>query len=94
MKNFLLPILAVSALLISSCTSGIHTIDSPDGEIIVSITTGTREEAGNEAGILGYSVEYKDQEIIGNAELGLEFRDLPALGPGMKVIGTEASNVN
>ena len=94
MKKFMLPILAVSALLISSCTSEILTIDSPDGEIIVSITTGTREEAGNEAGILGYSVEYKDQEIIGNAELGLEFRDLPALGPGMKVIGTETSNVN
>ena len=94
MKNFVLTILAVSALLIGSCTSGRLSVESPDGEIIVNITTGSREETGNDAGTLGYSVEYKELELIGNAELGLEFRDLPALGPGMKVIGTETSQVN
>ena len=46
MKNFVLSILAVSALLISSCSSGILTIDSPDGEILVTITTGKRRVPG------------------------------------------------
>jgi alpha-glucosidase len=94
MKNFMLSILAVSALLINSCTSGTLTIDSPDGEIIVTITTDKQEETGNEADILGYNVVYNGQEIIGLSELGLEFRGLPALGPGMKVTGTETSYVN
>ena len=94
MKNFVLSILAISALLTSSCSGGILTIDSPDGEIIVSITTGTPEGTGEETGTLRYSVAYMDQEIIGNSALGLEFRDLPALGPGMKVTGTETSYVN
>lgn len=94
MKNFVLSILALLALLISSCSSGTLTIDSPDGQIFVNITTGTDLETGKKAGALGYSVEYQGQEIIGNAKLGLEFRGLPALGPDMKVLGTETSYVN
>lgn len=46
MKNFLLSILALFALLICSCTSGTLTIDSPDDQIFVSITTGSDQEAG------------------------------------------------
>ncbi len=82
MKSFTLSIMAVSALLISSCTSGILTVDSPDGEILVTITTGKEAGAGNEAGTLGYSVIYRGAEILGHSELGLEFRDLPPSGTG------------
>lgn len=94
MKSIVLSILALSALLMSSCSSGILTIESPDGEIIVRITTDALEGTGEETGTLGYSVEYKGQEILANSELGLEFRDLPALGPGLKVLGTETREVN
>jgi hypothetical protein len=94
MKNIVLLILAVLVLLISRCSSGILTIDSPDGEIIVSITTGIEEGTYEGNGNLGYTVEYKDHEIIGNSGLGLEFRDLHALGSGMKVTGTGTSYVN
>jgi len=94
MKYFLISILGISALMITSCTSKTLTIDSPDGEILVSISTGILEETGNESGTLGYSVEYKGQEIIGSANLGLEFRNVSTMGPGMKVLGTETRQVN
>ena len=94
MKNFVLSILLVPALLISSCTTSPPTIDSPDGEILVTINTGDQEETGSESGTLEYNVVYKGQEILGPSELGLEFRDLPALGPGLRVTGTETRNVN
>lgn len=94
MKNFSASILALSALLMSNCHSETLTVDSPDGEIAVIITTSGREKTGTETGNLGYSVEYKGQEIIANSELGLAFRGLPALGPGMKVQGTEAREVD
>ena len=93
MKNFVLSILSLFALLMSSCSSETLTINSPDGEIFVSITTSTGEETGDAAGTLGYSVVYKGHEIIGKSELGLEFRDLPAVGPGMEVLGTETRQV-
>jgi len=94
MKNFVLSILTLSALLMSSCSSETLTINSPDGEIIVSITAGTAEETDKKAGTLGYSVVYRGDEIIGSSELGLEFRDLPAMGGGMEVLGTETRQVN
>ncbi len=37
---------------------------------------------------------YRGKEILGPSELGLEFRGLPALGPGMKVSGTDMNYVN
>ncbi|MCK4854941.1 MAG: hypothetical protein KAT31_11780, partial [Bacteroidales bacterium] len=74
MKNFILSILAFSALLISSCNSGEYAIDSPDSEILVTIMTGDMEESDNGSGILRYSVMYMGQEIVGPSELGLEFR--------------------
>lgn len=90
----MLSILSLFALLMSSCSSETLTINSPHGEIFVSITTSTGEETGIAAGTLGYTVVYKGHEIIGNSELGLEFRDLPAMGPGMEVLGTETRQVN
>ena len=86
--------LSVPALLVSSCTGGPLSVDSPDGEISVTITTGEPENTGEGTGTLAYSVNYKGQEIIGRSELGLEFRGLPPLGPGMKVAGTENRQVN
>ena len=94
MKNILFSILALAAMMVSSCSGRILTIDSPDGEIKVKITAGMDEESADGSGILAYTLEYKGQEIIGRSELGLEFRDLPDLGPGMKVLGTDTRQVN
>ncbi len=93
MKSLLI-MLAVLAVLICSCTTGTLTIDSPDGDIQVTIETEGQAEAGGEGGDLGYRVEYKDREIVEYSELGLEFRDLPALGGGMTVAGTVVKHVD
>ncbi len=50
MKSLVLSILAVSALLISSCSSGVFTVESPDKEILVTVTTGGPEKSGSESG--------------------------------------------
>jgi alpha-glucosidase len=94
MNNTLISILSVSVLLVGSCTAGPLTVDSPSAEISVTITTGGQEDTDTGSGTLAYTVDYKGQEIIGRSELGLEFRGLPPLGPGMKVAGTENKQVN
>jgi alpha-glucosidase len=94
MRSLVFSILSASALLISSCSSGVFTIESPDKEIFVTVTTGGPEKAGSEYGTLRYSVMYRGQEIVGPSDLGLEFRGKPVLGPGMKVTGTEINYVN
>ncbi len=87
MKSSAVAVMVIMAVIsLYSCQNGTLTVDSPDGEIHVSIETG--------GGTPGYRIEYRDQEILGFSELGLTFRGLPALGPGMAVKGTRANSVN
>ena len=94
MKNHVFSILTVSVLMSSSCSKSLLTVESPDKEIQVSVTTDGHQESANKAGSLQYSIRYRGLEILGPSGLGLEFRDLPAVGPGMKVVGTGIRHVN
>ncbi|MFC2116691.1 glycoside hydrolase family 97 protein [Bacteroidota bacterium] len=73
--------LASLTLILSGCSSSSLQIDSPDGEIHVSLE--------NLEGQISYKVQYKGEEIIGQSKLGLNFRNLNPMNEGLKILGSE-----
>lgn len=94
MKSFGLAVPVIVALgSFYGCNSGTLTLDSPDGQIRVSIETARQAAAGTEETTPGYRILYREREIVAFSELGLELRDGPALGPGMRITGTQTRRV-
>ena len=95
MKSSAMAVMIIVAVIsLFSCTTGTLTIDSPDGEVRVTIETEGQKATRTDERTLGYRIVYRDLEILGFSQLGLQFRDLPALGPGMRVTGTQTGYVN
>ena len=94
MKNISFSVFALMLLLAGSCSNGEIIVESPDNEIHVTIMPDSEGNSGDAEGRLQYSVAYRGQEIVGPSDLGLECRNLPALGPGMKVTGMDRKQVD
>ncbi|GGD45983.1 glycoside hydrolase family 97 protein [Muriicola marianensis] len=79
-RNSNLLILGVLILLITGCSVSPDTVvESPDGEIRVAFNL-------NDAGAPAYEVFYKDQPVILSSSMGFDFKEMPSLKEGLKIL--------
>jgi len=77
------------------------TVTSPDGKITLMLFAAGTGAAGGEpaAGApsqnnLRYAVDFQGKRLIAESELGLEFQGQPALGPGMRLTGSQTESAD
>ena len=76
--------IAVALLAQSSATAQV-TVGSPDSTVVASFTAGKS---------LLYSVMYHGKLVITDSHVGLEYRGLPAVGDGMRVVSVQRRAVS
>ncbi len=71
-------------------------VTSPNGQIALLLYgAGTANVAGGQAiGDLRYAVVFHGKQLLAESKLGLEFDGQPALGPGMRLTGSEPESVD
>lgn len=76
-------------------------VTSPDGQITLSLfnggaasSAGRRFPGAPDPNDLRYSVEFHGKTLIGESELGLTLEGQPALGPGMRMTGSQTEAVD
>lgn len=76
-------------------------VSSPDGQITLMLFNGSGASSGAQAADgaasandLRYAVDFRGKQLIGESKLGLELESQPALGPGMRMTGSQNEAVD
>ena len=66
-------------------------VASPNGQIVFVLSNGG---SGGGPASLRYSVDFRGKRLLDDGELGLDLQGLPALGPGMRYVGSKPGSAD
>ncbi len=94
MRYILYSLVVLAGLLFNSCSSDPATISSPDGQIQFILESVMAEAGDIQDEQVQYRIFYGGKEVIGNSQVGLEFRNSPDLARGLEILNTETRQVD
>ena len=66
-------------------------VASPNGQIVFVLSNGS---SGAGPAALRYSVDFLGKRLLDEGALGLDLQGLPALGPGMRYVGSKSGSAD
>jgi alpha-glucosidase len=82
-------VLALSGLICTGAIQAEHTVDSPDGNVVVTFDV---KNVGDRQNCLMYTVTYKSQPIVVDSRLGLAIKYAALLETGFDIVNVSRSN--